>query len=476
MPVFVADLPQDIEVAAAAWDAARACTGRDAEAADEVPIRRDLFDPDGPDGIAETGDAGLLAVRLQPTADNAVLAHEIAHAWIHEGEAWMVEGRTELLALCIAARIPEHVRFRHYGGQPGLPEDLRTWTSAAESFGVIPDEHIEAYYVHSQRLFEAIALLIPAERFWSEIATPEALVEELAALPDGETVLNALDNVRTQRRALADPDRDGLSTLYEEIVGTDPHAWDSDGDGFWDGAGERPEHAIVIPRDGSVVCSPWRPVGAETIDLFGGGNLHGHDVGGERWPESSLKRGVRMSPARFASPGGMWMAVEGDPLEPNPLCRVNDKYTLRDMTGALSEELAVLDQELLRFIAVVEEDFGPAPRRASIELTGSGVRITRVTDLNGPHTIRVPGPIVQAASELRQLDLLAAHVAAAFRFGFEPALQDMAAAAAFGWIATKTPVVGDPWVSAERELIRDWVKRARRCEEGWRGLAEWRCE
>ncbi len=35
---------------------------------------------------------------------------------------------------------------------------------------------------------------------------------------------------------LGDPDLDGMSTLEEQIEGTDPMAWDSDGDGWWDGA------------------------------------------------------------------------------------------------------------------------------------------------------------------------------------------------------------------------------------------------
>ena len=472
-PRFVG-APEDTVVAEAAWEAAIACTGRDAAAAEEVPIHRDL-PPDGPDGIADTGDGGLLAVHLQPGSDHAVLAHEVAHAWIHSGEAWMAEGRTELLALCIGERIPEHVRFRHYGGQPALPADLRTWTDAAASFETHDFEDIHAFYVHSQRLFEAIELVIPEQRFFADLDSPEALDFELRTRVQGRHVLAALEDVRSQREALSDPDRDGLTTLYERIAGTDPYRWDSDGDGWWDGAGEHPEHAVVVPRDGSVICSPWAPPGAERMDLVGGGNLHGHDVLGERWPNSSLKRGVRMSARHAQLPGGMWVAVDAEALVDNPLCRVREPYTLRDMTGQLVEPLAVLDEHLQGFFEDLAEQFGPAPRRTSVELHAIEGRLKRVGDSRGPIAVQVPAAIVLSAAELGQLDFLAAHVAAAHRFGFEPELSQMAAPAAFAWLATRTPVVGEPYVAAERDAIRELVRRARQCETSWRGLAESDC-
>ena len=479
VPVFTADRPEDVEVATAAWAAAEACSGRTPMAAAEVPIYRDLVDPEGPDGAADTTiSAGLVELHLRPEADNAVLAHEVSHAWIHGADAWMVEGRAELLALCVAERIPDHVRFRHWGGQPPLPDDIRTWTSAVDSFDELSSAEVEAYYVNSQRLFEAIGLVIPPERFWADLDSTEALYEELRARDGGLLVLEALFDVRSQRAALGDPDRDGLTTLYETLGGTDPYSWDTDGDGWWDGSTGYPDHAIVIPRDGSVVCSPWRPPGAERIDLHGGGNLHGHDTAGERWPDSTLKRGVRMSPNHAEHPGGMWFAVESDGVEdlvPNPLCRVHERYTLRDLTGGLAEPLAEFDTHLLEFFDLLEEDFGAAPRRAGIELRDRYSHLARFGDMKGTVTVEVPASVIRSAGELEQLDFLAANIAAAFRFGFEPALTDMAASAAFAWITTRTPVVGEPYVAAERELIRDYVKRARRCDDGWIGLAEWRC-
>ena len=300
-PVFVASDPVDAEVAQAAWAAAEDCTQRTPESAAEVRITRDLFAEDGPDGVADTSADGLAAIHLKPDADNAVLAHEVSHAWIHGADAWMVEGRTELLALCVAERIPETVRFRHWGGQPPLPADIRTWTSAVDSFASLEPGEVEAFYVNSQRLFEAVGLVVPPERLWSGLEDPAALYAVLDESLEGRRILAALDGVRRQREALGDPDRDGLTTLYERIQGTDPYRWDTDGDGWWDGSGGHPEHAVVVPRDGSPVCSPVMPRGAERMDLRGGGNLHGHDVGGEIWADSTPPRAVRAAVKRMGS-------------------------------------------------------------------------------------------------------------------------------------------------------------------------------
>ena len=99
------------------------------------------------------------------------------------------------------------------------------------------------------------------ERCLRAVAELEDRVRELEALlvhagPRGAIVWDVLEGgVDRQREALSDKDLDGQPWLAEILSGTDPNRWDSDGDGWWDGASAAPVGAVPLPPDGTAVCS-----------------------------------------------------------------------------------------------------------------------------------------------------------------------------------------------------------------------------
>ncbi|MEQ1568955.1 MAG: hypothetical protein ABMA64_25175 [Myxococcota bacterium] len=112
--------------------------------------------------------------------------------------------------------------------------------------------------------------------------------------------------VTEQRDWLSDPDHDDVVSLGEHLAGTDPQRWDSDGDGWWDGAPAHPDTAVPSPEYGAlrVRCPDGHVPSVEGARPgFGPWSL---EDGGATWlgRDSSTTR-------REPSVGGFWVDAPG---------------------------------------------------------------------------------------------------------------------------------------------------------------------
>ncbi|MEQ1504563.1 MAG: hypothetical protein ABMB14_20155, partial [Myxococcota bacterium] len=259
-PRFVGD-PADVALAAAAWGAAEACTGRAGRAADEVPIVRRTVIGDYL-GVARTDPSGALYridLNAAPDRLREVVVHEVTHAWVSDGPVALVEGTAELIADCVAGRIGAPLQYDDGRALTGLP-DLTTWDKPTE--GAPSELHAVRTdgYVGAARLLRTAALAIDPAALWADRSIDWARFD--AALADaGPRGAALVDAVHRGPAALAealdDPDRDGLTTIAEGWLGTDPARFDTDGDGWWDGA-TPPADAVAVPLDGTPICADGR--------------------------------------------------------------------------------------------------------------------------------------------------------------------------------------------------------------------------
>lgn len=258
VPRFVSpDAPELAEMASAAWEAAAACTGRSAPASRRVPIT--LGHPSGGFGgrahiSPERGGLYLIEVETYGVK-SLTIAHEVSHAWVHEGPPALVEGATDLLTDCVCRYRPDlfppRVKYRA-GGLVAL-EDLRRWSNS-ESSREIPRE---SAYVASYRMFVALSSFVPERSLWRTSWSWSEFEETLSgAGPMGAYIRDALvGGVDGQQVAFGDSDEDGVPGVEEFLLGTSPDIQDSDGDGWWDGTPPQVlADGIRLPSDGTPVC------------------------------------------------------------------------------------------------------------------------------------------------------------------------------------------------------------------------------
>lgn len=258
-PRFAADDADLGGLASRMWDAGVACTGWEPRTHDVVPI--DTSDLDWAEGRATVDATGLEAILLAPRhpADHVgggALAHEIAHAWAHSRSSALSEGVAQVLAECIAGRLGLHA-----GTAPSLPPevpDLRRWSPDRAR-----DDERSAGYELSRRLAKARVALFGQDSVWGPSAPThlDALRKDLVARgPRGRFLDALLDRPAELRAFLVDRDHDDVPDGVERLLGSDPDAWDSDGDGWWDGALARV--GVPLPADRSLLCLPaaagWR--------------------------------------------------------------------------------------------------------------------------------------------------------------------------------------------------------------------------
>lgn len=481
---FTGDSAEDVRLAEAAWEAAVGCTGKEAVGAFPIPITRSLPEASPFGGLSHLREgSGMVAIELRADRATWTVAHEVAHAWSggldHEHPfATTVEGGAEALATCIAEARPD--LFLILPGLlntlPDLP-DLRTW-SEAETASMRGGARADAYEA-SARLYRLLTGVIPARTLWERAPADwgelRALIQ--AAGPRGEAIVAAMEGGPvTQRSALNDPDSDGVLTLAEGFQATDPTRWDTDGDGWWDGAPvDRPRDAVPLPRGDGAVCLPFLPdAGASTVAIEYGGVMYGVDVrpasaAGLR-PDALLRPG----PNVLAAAGGVWVRPVEAASTPNPGCALAEGTVIRGAEaaeGALRELAAAIATERRLY-----RDAGlPLPRSALIERT-SGVVPLHLPRANPQPTFTLSeaawatmaspqGRAVLAGQVVALQSVLAAPPAARFE------------AAALALYHRRHPELGrsDAWMAVDPAQEKAWGKVMDACPTGDVGVFTGAC-
>ncbi len=338
-PEFVGT-SEDVAIAEAAWDGGVECTGWEAAAHPTVSIQ-DVDDDSNRGGDAYITSKGLkeISLKVAPEHRTHMMVHEVSHAWVSDrggAPAAIAEGLTELLVECIGRAQP------HLGLEPrdefrpsdALTIDLIAWDNADD----YTDEFNLAGYDGSVRLMRLAAAIVPETSLWPADLT---VVQDWSwfwrtiatAVPAGDVHQAALDAAGPSA-LLLDIDGDSLPTGTELEVGLDPWKWDTDGDGWYDGA-VPVEDATPIPltgervcmgvrakrRDASVIVTVDGPM-ASTVEIYvgvDGGPLGvpGAEVevpGGE-----AVLVWAKATPAGAAS-GGIWATVAGHGLRRDTNC------------------------------------------------------------------------------------------------------------------------------------------------------------
>ena len=168
-PTFVADEPADALLAARAWEAGVACAGREPIAAAEVRITRSVI-PGGWLGRAHVDDGGVLRrIDVSAPAERVgeVIVHEVAHAWVSDGDLALVEGAAELLADCIVGREPGIATLQFDDGRDLVAmTDLRAWAIAVEGKPLAMDGARTDAYLGAARLLRTASDVIGTGALW----------------------------------------------------------------------------------------------------------------------------------------------------------------------------------------------------------------------------------------------------------------------------------------------------------------------
>ncbi len=434
-PQFTGD-PADVAVARAAWAAAEGCTGRPGRATREVEIRHRTI-PGGYLGVAHTKPDGTLFridLNAEPERRREVLAHEVSHAWVSSGPVALVEGAAEVLGDCIVASTPGLATLQFDDGRDlSSLRDLRTWAApgvhGTHELGAIRTDA----YIGAARLMRTLAMVLPPGALWAEHGLSwEKLEGQLAEAGEpGQQLIEVLrGGAAAQRVALADADLDGVPALAEALQGTRDDAFDSDGDGWWDGADSTmPAGAVAVPLDGTPVCSGYAtPYGhgkGATVHIYAGGNLRGHSPPrvvaragtrgsdwspprqeGGRWgatvglvpPHTSVLLQLDRDPEHAT--GAPWARVQSSRLEVDHACVSTSEATVWAHQRQLAPMVAMLTPHVHEAIARATERLGPAPARFALALGGPR------SEVQGP-TVWLSTAQVVAAFESGDLRALA---------------------------------------------------------------------
>lgn len=383
-PEFVADDPGDTAVARLAWDAAVECTGWEPPHRPTVPIERGYV-PGGYLGRA-LHDGGLSLIELSVDSERAdeVIVHEVAHAWVSDGPTALAEGRAELLADCMTRRRPGLAPLQWDDGRDVLAMPrLQSWTTGHEHEPLVLGDARTDAYIGAARFVRTAAEVVDPRLLWSPEGLDWSGLETLlsAAGERGEALLALLEaDVQTQRHQLSDHDRDGRPAVSERLNQTDPTRWDSDGDGWWDGA-RPPAGAVPVALDGSPIClgvgAGDTPARARIVT---GGDLRGVPLPGVRPLGDVADDGsILLGPgqplvARWALPtndvsGGLWVSAAGE-LEASSACQTTALATVWSLDGRHSSLVAVLTDAIDEAAETAAHVWGPATGRIALALGG----------------------------------------------------------------------------------------------------------
>jgi hypothetical protein len=491
-PRFVSHDPQLEEAARRAWTAAEQCTGWTAPAHEQVEIASTYL-RGGYAGGAQVDRRGLAKVVLWSDVPERALVHEIAHAWARSGPPTLNEGRADLLADCIARTGRGLAPLDPDSGRDlDFMPDLRHWVSGEE--GRVTD--IEALrsdaYLAAGRFLRVVATVVEPQRLWprsGRLDWPDIEDMLLDAGPRGQLVQAVVEAGRArQRDALSDRDRDGIPWLAEVLDGTDPERWDSDGDGWWDGAPDDVPRvaAVPLPRDGTPVCSGLSG-GKErgTALVLAGGALRGDRAqlevraGGAVLQEDpavgvEVPAGAPLLVALGGDvgqvTGGMWALAGGQGLVLDWNCRSTPRYTVWVDDPPAAMLLADLARELDVHLARAEAALGgPAARRVVVVLGDGHAAVAS----DGVH---IASGWVEWAQRTGRVDALAGVAVALHRVWESDDADERRWDVAE---ALTRLIVDDPpdltFVAVDLGLVDRRAAEAEACAEGWFGMLRGRC-
>lgn len=348
---WIADRSGDAEQAEWLERALRACAGAAPHLAEKVVIRR-VTPRGGFAGGAVVHDRVVVRLDLRDDASDTILAHEIAHAWAPVAADFIGEGVAGALGTC-AMRAMSGVRARAScdpGVYRALPADVRGWQRCAEAACGGDDaarREMEAVYAASEQYMRALLDAgVPVTTFVSADGVADWDRLDAAAIAVGHAELVDATHAADPSWLgwlLSDVDCDGQPRASELRAGTDPDRWDSNGDGWWDGAHPRTGW-IPLPPDGFPVClsgtadttATWVRVWSD-LDATGAVRLGG---GPPLGPGSHLVFRPGPLVGRVLADGtGGGAAVWVDAAS-GPLCRSSVVFTVWTDEPALAADVA----------------------------------------------------------------------------------------------------------------------------------------
>ncbi len=487
-PDFVGEPSRAARIARNAWEAAEACTGWAPPGHPQVEIVTSELE-DGRLVAGHRDDLGLFRIEIDGRKPDALaVVREVASSWTGLGPTTLSVGRTELLVDCIAAEDARTVdRVPDDGRTLEAMPNLLTWESDKVGRSTIdPTDPTAAGWWGSARLLRLASQFVDPKHFWPQtrlLGWDEFAALLLASGPHGEPIMAMLAaTTEEQRGLLADLDRDGLPVLGEQLLETNPGLWDTDGDGWWDGA-KRPDlaEAVPLPPDGLPVCLAAGgngPMGGVVLDV--GGNLRGvalpkatllmktrqvELITGSNYHRvpSGRPAVVRLGGELGQSVGGVWVAPVGSEAQIRTGCMADDRMVV--WASNPSQRRSVQEFHTLSVAA---------HKRAEALLGPTRVPLT--VQLGDPdswvegNTVGLSLSALAWADSTGRLDWLAALAVALWRTDsrLEPTLRyEQAEALARALIedAPEDLVVAENW----RE-VNQWTRVAEDCESGWRGL------
>jgi hypothetical protein len=242
-PRNAAHLVETMELVKRAWVAFGRCTAAEAPQIEHIEIIEGenvgIYD-----GTAQLSD-GRLTIRLRDAEQKPfVVLHELAHFWVGWEPRALREGLSDLLAECAYRQIYGDPTFRylHVDKLRSVP-DLVAWEEDDE----LEPFEVMRHYAASYLLARQLQPMLAPEQLWDPKQTGSWA--ELWELVDGSPEI-----WRELARKLGsdDVDEDGLDWDAESRAFTDPFRWDTDGDGWWDGASP-PEGAVALTAGPSCV-------------------------------------------------------------------------------------------------------------------------------------------------------------------------------------------------------------------------------
>jgi hypothetical protein len=232
-----------MELVKRAWAAFGRCTGGEGPQIEHIEIL------DGEnvgiyDGTAVLSD-GRLTIRLRDSNPKPfVVLHELAHFWVGWEPRALREGLSDLLAECAYRDIYGEPSFRYLSvNELKAGPDLVAWED---------DDELEPFdimrrYAASYLLARHLEPLLEPRDLWDP--QRKGSWAELWELVDGSPeIWKGL----AHRLGSDDVDEDGLDWDEEALASTDPFRWDTDGDGWWDGA-QPPPGATALTGEPSCV-------------------------------------------------------------------------------------------------------------------------------------------------------------------------------------------------------------------------------